>query len=255
MGNKTDMSYLTTRAGFTGPAGKIGSGDPHHIDLKLLASLPIAEQVKMVDAVARQYQANGRELEFSNAAVSGSRWNPGADLSDKVDLLNRAAKAHSHSQHSGWNSLDFYVPFKGKSRFDKGAVEDASIYLPVVAGGKVRRGSGGGYGYFSEALDPQGRMIARVGHGNIDRPEKDGDATIPLTGGATSPQSSQNPEDFQGLLSGYLLGSLLRGEPKEGPKTRMKRELISSLIQPQEDDLTGLLFQQLLSSLPGTSLG
>ena len=60
---------------------------------------------------------------------------------------------------------------------------------------------------------------------------------------------------FQELLSGYLLGSLLRGEPKEGPKTRMKRELISSLIQPQEDDLTGVLFQQLLSSLPGPSFG
>jgi len=60
---------------------------------------------------------------------------------------------------------------------------------------------------------------------------------------------------FQELLSGYLLGSLLRGEPKESPKTRMKRELISSLIQPQEDDLTGVLFQQLLSSLPGPSFG
>ena len=249
------MSYLTTRAGFTGPAGKMGSGAPHHIDLKLLQSLPIAEQVKMVDAVARQYQANGRELEFSNAAVSGARWNPAADLSDKVDLLNRAAKAHSHSQHSGWNSLDFYVPFKGKSRFDKGAVEDASIYLPVVAGGKVRRGSGGGYGYFSEALDPQGRMIARVGHGNIDRPEKDGDITIPLTGGATSPQSSQNPEDFQGLLSGYLLGSLLRGEPKEDPKTQMMRGFVKELVQPQQNDMAGALFQQLLSSSTGELFG
>ena len=64
-----------------------------------------------------------------------------------------------------------------------------------------------------------------------------------------SGEEQASSKDFQGLLSGYLLGSLLRGEPEEGPKTRMKRELISSLLQPQQD-ITGMLFQQLLSSPP-----
>ena len=171
------MAYYTERSGFTAPKGKGGLGAEYHIDLKLLASLPVVERVKKLDALARQYQSIGREIEFSNPAVSGRRWNPDVDLAEKVDLLEKAAGAHSHSQHPGWQSFDYYVPFKGKNRFEKGAVEDASIYIPAVAGGKVRRGSGGGYGYFSESLDPSGRVIARVGHGNIDRPEA-GDVNV-----------------------------------------------------------------------------
>jgi hypothetical protein len=147
------MAYYTERSGFTAPKGKGGKGTEYHVDLKLLASLPIAERVKMFDALARQKQSIGREIEFSNPAVSGRRWNPSAELAEKVDLLESAAKAHGHSQHPGWQSFDYYLPFKGKSRFEKGAVEDASIYIPTVAGGKVKRGSGGGYGYFSESYD------------------------------------------------------------------------------------------------------
>jgi hypothetical protein len=186
------MSYLTERSGFTAPKGKGGAGTEYHIDLKLLASLPVAERVKMFDALARQKQTIGREIEFSNPAVSGRRWNPSAELDEKIDLLERAAGAHSHSRHPGWQSFDYYVPFKGKSRFDKGAVEDASIYIPAVAGGKVRRGSGGGYGYFSESLDPSGKVIARVGHGNIDRPEA-GDVNVL----GAAPEAPQLPGDTQ----------------------------------------------------------
>ncbi len=203
------MSYLTERSGFTAPPGKGGRGTPYHIDLKLLSSLPVTERVKMFDALARQKQAIGREIEFSNPAVSGRRWNANAPLAEKVDLLERAAAAHGHSQHTGWQSFDYYAPFKGKSRFDKGAVEDASIYIPAVAGGKVRRGSGGGYGYFSESLDPSGRVIARVGHGNIDRPEA-GDvnilgkapAPVPLPGADAQQSNEQRNNDLITALFG-----------------------------------------------------
>jgi len=200
------MSYLTERSGFTAPKGKGGVGDEYHIDLKLLSSLPIAERVKMFDALARQKQAIGREIEFSNPAVSGRRWNLNAELAEKVDLLERAAGAHSHSQHPDWQSFDYYVPFKGKSRFDKGAVEDASIYIPAVAGGKVRRGSGGGYGYFSESLDPSGKVIARVGHGNVDRPEV-GDVNV-LGAPPEAPQlpSTNTPDQNTDKLLEQLLG-------------------------------------------------
>jgi hypothetical protein len=165
------MTYPVFRGGYTGPSNKIGGSTPFHIDLKALKSLPAIEKVRAIDALANQYGSHGREIEFSNDAVSGRKWNTAADLSDKIDLLERAAAAHAHSQSPGFDSFDFYVPFKGKSRFDKGAVEDASIYIPGVAGGKIRRGSGGNYGYFSEALDPSGKVVFRVGHGNVDRPE------------------------------------------------------------------------------------
>lgn len=221
------MSYTTARSGFTGPSAKIGGSTDYHIDLKLLDSLPVAEKAKMVDALARQYQSIGRDIEFSNPAVSGQRWNLTADLSNKIDLLNRAAAAHSHSQHQGWNSLDFYVPFKGKSRFDKGAVEDASIYLPAVPGGKVRRGSGGGYGYYSEALDPTGRIVARVGHGNIDRPEAEGDLTLPLDvpSAPELPSPAKTEEETkQDFLANYI-------------KDNLQNQIFSQLFKPSSSSM------------------
>jgi len=241
------MSYIPVRRGFTGPKGKMGKGDPYHIDFQLLESLPIADRVKAVDTLAKQYQSIGREIEFSNAAVSGRRWNPSLDLSDKVQLLNQAAQAHAHSRHPGWQSLDFYVPLKGKSRFDKGAVEDASIFLPGIPGGTVRSNSGGGYGYYSESMDPSGRTVFRIGHGNIDRPEEKAElkigANIAEEASATASGSRTDPKEF---LVGYLLGTGLAGEPKESAATSMKRQLVKQLMQPPET----LDFAQLLSMLP-----
>ena len=225
----------------------MGEGDPHHIDLKLLESLPSVDRVRAVDTLARQYQSLGREIEFSNAAVSGRRWNPSADLSDKIQLLNQAAQAHSHSRHPGWQSLDFYVPFKGKSRFDKGAVEDASIFLPAIPGGTVRSQSGGGYGYYSEAMDPSGRTVFRIGHGNIDRPEEKAelkiDANLSNETATTASSPGTDPKEF---LMGYLLGTGFAGEPRESSATKMKRQLVQQLLQPAQT----MNPMELLASLP-----
>jgi hypothetical protein len=164
-------SYLPTyRSGFTGPSERIGGSSPYHIDLKILSELPIAEKIRALDSLANQYKSIGRQIEFSNEAVSGRRWDPTAPLEDKVALFEAVRGAHAPRQ--GWDPLDFYVPFADKSRFDTGAVEGASIYIPGVPGGKITRGSGGDYGYFSEALDPSGRVVFRVGHGDINRPEE-----------------------------------------------------------------------------------
>ena len=163
--------YLPTyRSGFTGPSERIGGSSPYHIDLKILSELPIAEKIRALDSLANQYKSIGRQIEFSNEAVSGRRWDPTAPIEDKVALFEAVRGAHAPRQ--GWDPLDFYVPFKGKSRFDEGAVEGASIYIPGVPGGKITRGSGGGYGYFSESQDPSGRVVFRVGHGDINRPEE-----------------------------------------------------------------------------------
>lgn len=223
------MTYTPVRSGFTGPSAKIGGSTDYHIDLKLLESLPVAERVKALDALASQYRSIGREIEFSNPSVAGARWSSEADLADKVDLLNRAAAAHAHSRHPGWQSLDFYVPFKGKSRFDQGAVEGASIFIPGVAGGKVTRGEGDGYGYFSEASDPSGRVLFRVGHGDISRPEEESIVAVSPSGNTPSdqqPKGTETSDEAQRLLEtfmGTVLADYVKGrKTPETPKIEDK---------------------------------
>jgi hypothetical protein len=236
------MAYSVHRSGYTGPSGKIGGSTDYHIDLKMLQSLPIAERVKAMDAVANQYNALGRNVEFSNAAVSGRRWDPTANLADKVDLLERASGAHSHSRHPGWDSFDFYVPFKDKRRFDKGAVEDASIYIPGIAGGKIRRGSGGGYGYFSEALDPSGKVVFRVGHGNVDRPEAETEILV----AAGQPQvaastGSTNTTDPQENLKRYIQDNL-------------QSTLMQQLLAPQQQTDHKAIMGQMMQAMGGLGI-
>ena len=236
------MAYPVFRGGYTGPSNKIGGSTPFHIDLKALKSLQAIEKVRAIDALANQYGSHGREIEFSNDAVSGRKWNTAADLSDKIDLLERAAAAHAHSQSPGFDSFDFYVPFKGKSRFDKGAVEDASIYIPGVAGGKIRRGSGGNYGYFSEALDPSGKVVFRVGHGNVDRPEAETEILV----AAGQPQVADTT------------GSTNTTYPQENLKRYIQDNLQSTLMQqllaPQQQTDHRAVMEQMMKSMGGLGI-
>ena len=223
----------TIRSGFTGPSKKIGGSTDYHIDLKLLNSLPLAERVKVFDTLAERYGQNKRNIEFSNPGVSGNIYNPNVPFSERAALLQRAAGAHAPSSAS-FSSYDFYVPFQGQSRFKKGAVEDASIYIPTVAGGSVKRGSGGGYGYYSEALDPSGKVLYRVGHGNVDRPEKNGDLLVPKVPELPSSESQiALDQRVQGQKEGAnavadLMQKLLYGEPKE--ETGLFGEKLNSMI-------------------------
>lgn len=180
------IQYLPTfRSSYTGESKNIGGSSPFHVDFKVLSNLPDEEKIRAVDSLARQYAKNGRVIEFSNQGVAGRIWNPDASFEEKKALFQAASSAHA--ARPGWDPLDFYVPFKGKSRFDTGAVEGASIYIPGVPGGKIRRGAGGGYGYFSEAMDPSGRVVFRVGHGDINRPEQEGEIVVAQQAAAPQP--------------------------------------------------------------------
>lgn len=191
------IQYLPTfRSSYTGESKNIGGSSPFHVDFKVLSNLPDEEKIRAVDSLARQYAKNGRVIEFSNQGVAGRIWNPDASFEEKKALFQAASSAHA--ARPGWDPLDFYVPFKGKSRFDTGAVEGASIYIPGVPGGKIRRGAGGGYGYFSEAMDPSGRVVFRVGHGDINRPEQEGEIVVAQQAapqpGTTKPETKSAEE-------------------------------------------------------------
>lgn len=243
--------YLPTfLAGYTGPSAKIGGSSDYHIDLKVLSSLPLQERIRAMDSLAYQYGQNNRVIEFSNPAVAGRFYNPNAPLDEKVDLLERAAKAHGHSRHTGWDSYDFYVPFKGENRFGK-SVEGASIYVPGVQGGKIRRGSGGGYGYFSESMDPSGRVLFRVGHGDVSRPLPEQEiavntagATIPSTTPPTTGDSRANNEALTQAFLGTVLGNMMA--KGAAPTTAETPELPLSTYE--EDDKTSQT-EELLSSI------
>jgi hypothetical protein len=230
--------YLPTyRSGFTGPSERIGGSSEYHIDLKVLQTLPLQERIRAMDSLANQYKSIGREIEFSNEGVSGRRWSPTAPLEEKVNLLELAAKAHA--PRGGWDSYDFYVPFAGNSRFDPGAVEGASIYIPGVPGGKITRGSGGGYGFFSEASDPSGRVVFRVGHGDINRPETEAEIAV-------AQQAAQQTQAGQGQdkSAETLLNEAIERALKPAPA-----ELKSSYAGPSEDE-----FRRRRNQLEGTML-
>lgn len=191
--------YLPTfRSSYTGESQNIGGSSPFHIDFRVLSSLPWQEKIRAIDSLANQYKSIGREIEFSNQAVSGRRWNLNATPEEKKALFEAAATAHAN--RPGWDPLDFYVPFAGKSRFDEGAVEGASIFIPGVPGGKITRGSGGGYGYFSEAVDPSGRVVFRVGHGDINRPETEAEIAV-AAANAAAEQEQQPAKSADEILA------------------------------------------------------
>jgi len=231
--------YLPTyRSGFTGPSERIGGSSPYHIDLKVLQTLPLQQRIQAMDSLANQYRSIGREIEFSNQAVSGRRWNPNAPIEEKVNLLEQAAKAHA--PRSGWDSYDFYVPFaKAKDRFEPGSVEGASIYIPGVPGGKIRRNVAGDYGYYSEALDPTGRVVFRVGHGDINRPEAETEVVVE----GQTPQQTQTAQTTGKSAEDVLNEAIARiMQPKPA-------EFRPSYAGPTEDD-----FRQRRTQLENTML-
>jgi len=249
--------YLPTfLAGYTGPSAKIGGSTDYHIDLKILSSLPLQERIRAMDSLAYKYGQNNRVIEFSNPAVAGRFYNPNAPLDEKVDLLERAAKAHGHSRHTGWDSYDFYVPFKGENRFGK-SVEGASIYVPGVQGGKIRRGSGGGYGYFSESMDPSGRVVFRVGHGDISRPLPEQEiavnaagATMPATTPPTTGESAVPLDAFTQAFLGSVLANMMgkKNETAEAETKDTYKTPEIPLSTYEEDDQTSQT-EELLSSI------
>ena len=222
------MPYTPVRSGFTGPSANIGGSSEYHIDLKMLDTLPLAEKVKALDSLAKQYKSIGREIEFSNQAVSGKRYS----LADPFD-------ERAHAPRQGWHSLDFYVPLAGKSRFDKGAVEGASIFLPGIAGGKVRRGKADNYGFYSESLDPSGQVLFKVGHGDITRPEKDGELNVlgsappapelPAPEGTTQTEESDRSKN---LMKAMMFQQLMNQTNQPSLTEQLLGQAMSSALQP-----------------------
>lgn len=179
------MGLGTRQIGWTGESANIGGSSSYHIDTKILRSLPIDQQVAVMDTLAARYAQDGRYIEFSNPGVSGLRWNLNATPQQKAVLLQNVDAAHSHNRNPNYLSTDYFATKEGTDRWKPGSVERAPIYAVTMADGSISLGEGGGYGRYANSLNPEGQVVFRVGHA---------DKTLPVEGNITIPQISKTKE-------------------------------------------------------------
>lgn len=184
------MAYGTLQIGRTGPSGRIGSGTEFHIDSKYGRGMSWEDIVGRFDAKAGAYGKDGRNIVFSNEGVQGEVYNPSAPMGEKIDLLQRAGSAHSHSVSDDFHSFDFYAPI-GTDIYDKSA-EGAPIYITGKHNAMAAGGTSDTYGNFAFVTDPEtGAVISKVGHGDTDLDIfKGGQFSVP-GGTGFSPDSKQ----------------------------------------------------------------
>ena len=153
----------------TGPSAKIGSGADYHQDLMFGSSVTMNERVKLMDELAKGYEAIGRVIEFSNTAVQGLRYKSTMGYDEKASLISRAQNAHADRPGgSGRAALDYYAPLANSDRFGPSVVGQ-SMLAPAVPGANYTYGSGGGYGNYLTATKG-GRKLFELGHGDTSVP-------------------------------------------------------------------------------------
>ncbi|BAS57198.1 hypothetical protein NIES2135_34480 [Leptolyngbya boryana NIES-2135] len=226
-GSSGDSGGAIASGLFTAPTARNGGSAEYHIDTKFHKSMSDATRIAIMDGLAQAYEAQGKKIEFSNAAVAGEIY----DYRDpkRGELLKRAQSAHSHSQYSEWDSIDYYIPNKNDNRFGKSA-ENAQIMLPTMPGGKVEYGSGGNYGNYALVYDSKGNLVLKTGHGDDgrslpqsrsfssvaqSRPQATGRSPISAVGGfdANRINTSVSILQQQGLTplaAAYLTGSFMQ---------------------------------------------
>lgn len=199
---------------FSGPSHRIGGSSEYHIDTKVSRDLSWKQIVEMFDQMATAYRAQGRKIEFSNAAVAGLVYNEKQEYQAKEQMLKRAFGAH-HSQqrdiNNGVRSIDYYLPKISGNRFDS-SVEGVEVMLPHIPGAKLDYASGGGYGNYVNIYDKSGKYLMSTGHGDnakalpSDRTlsASSGRSRNPIAprgqGGAGRP----NPDQFVGAVLSIL---------------------------------------------------
>lgn len=161
----------------TGPEGRIGAGTGYHVDARFVDGLPLKDKVAMLDSMASAHAAEGFVMEFSGIGVGDLRWNPNASQKEKEDLAKRVLRSH-HSPRPGYEPFDYFIVKQNvRSRFVGGddlsvsGIAGANIMAPRLQGGTYEyQEEPGGYGRFLILRDKVGRVIMKVGHGDLGMP-------------------------------------------------------------------------------------
>ena len=180
--------YTLFQSGVTGPSANIGGSDEYHIDSKFSTSMGIDQARRLFEEKVRRYRELGRDVEFSNSAVSGLIYDLDLPEEQRADIFRRATSAHAPRQ--GWYSLDYYAPHTGKGRYHESA-EGAPIFAVAPEGGRRETGTADNYGFYSTVFDADGNLIAKVGHGDNRYPST-GDGTS-ITGAVPAEPSTSTP--------------------------------------------------------------
>ena len=169
--NDADQTKAFKSGMVTGPEADIGmtptadGRNSYHVDTKFNKDLPMEDVINMMDQLARGYEEQGRTIEFSNPGVANRRYSTDMSYDDKVELMEAAIAAHSHSRHSEYDSMDYFINKENETRAGKSA-ENAEILLPTLGGSSIRYGESPGYGAHAATVDANGKIISITGHGN-----------------------------------------------------------------------------------------
>lgn len=151
----------------TGPSGRIGSGTEYHIDARFMYDVPLKDKIAMIDSMSAAHAQEGFVMEFSGKGVVGMRWNPNASPKEKEKLARMVLASH-HIDRYPWQAFDYFaVRRSARDRNDKSA-EGANIMAPRITGGTYEYGIDSEYGRHLIIRDKNGRVIFKLGHGNMD---------------------------------------------------------------------------------------
>jgi tape measure domain-containing protein len=166
----------------TGPSRSIGGSADYHQDIMFGSTVSMKERVQLMDQLAQGYEAMGRTIEFSNAAVANERYHSSMSYEAKSSLISRAQAAHaSRAGGSGRPAMDYYAPLASQNRFGSSVVGQAML-APAVLGASYAYGGGGRSGRTMTA-SRNGAMVYQQLHGSVD---------VPLQGGAPSRNATVN---------------------------------------------------------------
>ena len=138
-------------------------------------------------------------------------------------MLNPAAGLQ---MTSGWGPRDTKIA--GASKYHRGRDYAGAEGTEIFVEGDIKftpRANQGGYGNLATWISPDGKY--ELGYGHMKSLGEASDLT-----GAKVADPSGSGTDPREFLMGYLLGTGFAGKPKENAATKMKRDLISQLLQP-----------------------
>jgi hypothetical protein len=170
--NRSSVQAVSTgfRTGLkTGPEGRIGAGTEYHVDARFIKTLPLKDKIAMLDSMAFAHNQEGFVMEFSGRGVAGRRWNPNASYAEKERFAKLVLASH-HKDRPPFQAFDYYIVKQSAKNRRHISAEGANIMAPMIRGGTYEYQVGGDMGRYLIIRDRNGKVIAKILHGDMGLP-------------------------------------------------------------------------------------